>query len=185
MPNLDFYALGDDYRLIFDFVFQQPGWTLRESGSRVGEPIRVFTSTVELLRARPTAQHQRFVLWAPEMRGRVTSDRIDFEPETARRLGGTHRFASRGWGLISLSTGLTNARGLTNCHTNHNTEKRALKWAPTYPEYEAVDEWDWAAVQRVSSKLNRHIAKIASSKLGSRPVLPAAHDAAVSGVKLC
>jgi hypothetical protein len=40
MPNCDFYAAGDDFCSILDFVFAQPGWTLVELASLPDQPLR-------------------------------------------------------------------------------------------------------------------------------------------------
>lgn len=186
MPNLDFYALGNDHRLFLEFVFLQPGWTLRDMVSPYEQPIRVFTSASDLLNAREVgAKPQHFVLWSPEMGGRVTHRRVNFTLEASAKVGATHRFEASGWGLIQLYTGFVrDGLGLAPSHTNHNSAARAAKWHSTYEEWGRPEDWDWTAVQRISARLNRYIAKVAQSKSGSRPVLPDAHDAVARGMKL-
>lgn len=183
MPNLDFYALGDDYRLVFDFIFAQPGWNLREMYSRLEQPIRVFTSTAEILAATdPDAKAEHFALWSPQMGAAVEERRIDFDAATVAKYNATHRFEATGWGLIQLYTTRPTARGLGASHTNHNSEKRAQAWEPVANQ--AVTPWDFTEVKRISSRLNRYIARISTDKIGSRPILPAAHEARKNGLAL-
>ena len=61
-------------------------------------------------------------------------------------------------------------------HTNHNSEKRAVKWQKTYPEMGKAEEWNWQEVNKVSRQLNSHIRKRAVSKIGTRPVLENANN---------
>lgn len=186
MPSLGFYALGSDRARVLEFIFEQPGWTLRDMSSPPGQPIRVFASASDVLSAREVgAKPQQFVLWSPEMGGHVSHERIDFTPAAAAKVGATHRFAVRGWGMIQLYTGFRHGElGLAPSHTSHNSVARAEKWHRTYREMGPPDAWDWAAVRRISSRLNRRIATLARSKAGSRPILPAAHDAVARGLQL-
>lgn len=177
MPNCDFYALPPDSEAILDFVFSNPGWRLLEAYSEPDQELRTFTSIGDVTLAFDlTCQHTHLMLYAPEMRGHVAAKRIDLKPGA---LGSaTFRYSLDGWGLIQLLFEAPRKNELAASHTNHNSQKRAERWAPTYPENARyVAEWDWAAVTRVSSRLVRHIRRLGASKVGSRPVLPAALEA--------
>jgi hypothetical protein len=120
------------------------------------------------------------MLYAPEMRGHVTPRRINLKPGVLGNA--TFRYAANGWGLIQLCFEAPREEKLEASHTNHNSQKRAEGWAPTYPkDAKYVATWDWAAVTRVSGRLVRHIRGLQADMLGSRPVLPAAFQAQRDG----
>ena len=185
MPNCDFYAHGDDFREVLGFVFDQPGWVLHELSSRFDSPVVVFSSLDAVFSRCPVGQTSvHFQLYAPEMRGRVIHKRVDFKPGAVE--GATHKFYTEGWGLIQLYLGFERPEGISHSHTNHNSAERAQTWAAT-PATGALDDprlWDWKAVSRTSGRLNRFIKKLASSKLGSRPILPGAEAESTRGKKL-
>ena len=181
MPNCDFYALSGDSQQVLDFVFAQPGWILYELASRHDLPLRHFQSTRAVADAFDLSKHDVYLhLHARDMRGRVYEKRVDFNPGAVP--GATGRYDSHGMGLIQLYFVAPRAGHLKASHTNHNTEARARRWEPTYAdEPDRVDDWDWQAVARTSSRLNRFIRKTALSKFESRPILPAAHAACAEG----
>ena len=185
MPNCDFYALPADCTRVLDFIFEQPGWVLHELASEVDAPIRTFSSTQAVLATYPLCERSLyFQLYSAEMRGTVLHRKITFTPGAVP--GASFRHNTDGWGLIQLYLGVLRAdASLTACHTNHNSLKRALKWASTIPDQGAVAAWDWAAVERTSRRLVRFIRKIAPSKQFTRPVLPAAHTAQAAGQVSC
>lgn len=83
------------------------------------------------------------------------------------------RYRVSGWGLIQLYLGgmNENEKTLIHSYTNHNSEKRAIKWQETSPEMGRADKWDWQEVNKVSRNLNSYIRKLSVSKIGSRPIL--------------
>jgi len=181
VPNCDFYALKDDVRSVLDFVFSQPGWTLYELASRHDSALRQFSTTEEVLDAFDLAHEDVYLhLYAPEMAGRVYEKRVLFTPNAVPHA--TYRHDSHGWGLIQLYfIGPRNGK-LKASHTNHNSEARARRWEPTYAdEPDRVNDWNWQAVTRTSSRLNRFIRSKGSPQLGSRPILPAAFEANLQG----
>jgi hypothetical protein len=87
----------------------------------------------------------------------------------------TFRFECGGWGLIQLLFVVHHHGMLDLSHANHNTEKRAAKWADVDADRLAdPDDWDWKEVTRQSGRLNRAIRALAVDKIGSHPVLPEA-----------
>jgi hypothetical protein len=188
VPNCDFYALAPDLIDVLDFVFAQPGWLLVELASRNDQPLRSFHATREVLDGFPAFSSLRrsmhFNLYSEAMGGKVTSRRIDFTPGAVP--GATFRYDSGGWGLIQLYFGALRDGRLSNCHTNHNSERRASNWEPTYADrLDPANTWNWAEVTRTSGRLNRFLRRMAPGKLRSRPVLQAAWEAQSTGeVKL-
>ena len=113
-------------------------------------------------------------LWPTAASGKVETTRYGLNPESCA--GATFRHRITGWGLIQLQLGGVRDRSVVHSHTNHNSRERVLKWALPDHEMGDPDDWDWAVVRSTSSKLNRFIRKIATSKIGSRPVLPEASN---------
>lgn len=184
MPNCDFYALASDLAEVLDFVFAQPGWSLVELASRHDQPLRTFHATSEVLHGFPSFMDlsipEHFHLYSEAMGGQVMSRRITFTPGAVP--GATFRYDSHGWGLIQLYFGKLRDGRLSNCHTNHFSERGARKWEPTYADGpERVDAWNWREVSRTSGALNRFIRRTATGKLHSRPVLRAAWEAQAKG----
>ena len=111
--------------------------------------------------------------------------RIDLRP--GKVLGGaTFRYRCEGSGLIQLDLGPVVDAGsdLRRSHTNHSTEKRALKWTEVTPDAGDPGQWDWTLVTRTSSKLNRPIRGMAVRKIGPWPVLPTVCTAHRGGMLL-
>jgi hypothetical protein len=183
MPNCDFYAAGGDFRIVLDFVFEQPGWILVELASVPDQPLRRFESSQALLDAYDLEQSYAYMhLYAPELSGGISERAITFRPGAVGDAKG--RTVSEGWGLIQLYLSGSQGGLIRLSHTNHNSETRARSWERTHPELGLVSAWDWREVSRASSRLNRHIRRSAVAKSGSRVVLPEAATRAAQGVEL-
>jgi hypothetical protein len=175
VPNLDFFAARPDLDALLDFVFDETECQVFESYSTPGHPLVKFASTAEVLHMFDSSGgvHLGLMLYADAMKGRYRIRRFDLKrelfPDTP------WRETVEGWGLIQLElNGVRNGR-LEHCHTNHNSEARALKWEATYPDFPPVQEWDFGAVSRISSRINRHVrTRLAVAKVGSRPLLAGA-----------
>ena len=173
MPNCDFYAAGTDLGDVLEYVFTRNECQVFETYSPIGQELVEFTSFEQIAARYPvgtvrhTAPSVLLALVPPGARRLVTKRRIDLES------GGT-RYTLEGWGIIHLHLGGVGPKGLVHSHTNHHSEKRARAWAATAPHLEPVEAWDWKEVAAISNRLNAHIRRLAVSKIGSRPVLPAA-----------
>lgn len=176
MPNCDFYAAGEDFRRILDFVFDQRGWTLVELASLPDEPLRRFGSSDEVLSAYDLDKSDALMqLHAPEMGGSVVERPIVFRPGAMGTAVG--RTNAEGWGLIQLFLRATRDGVIGLSHTNHNSQTRARAWAPVaYPHLGAVDGWNWQEVERVSRRLNHQVRRLAVDRSGSRVILPGAAE---------
>jgi hypothetical protein len=183
MPNCDFYAAGDDFRIVLDFVFDQPGWMLVELASMPDQPLRSFESTRAVLDAYDLEQSDALLhLYAPELGGGIFERPITFRPGAVGAAKG--RTSSEGWGLIQLYLSGGRDGLIRPSHTNHNSETRARSWEPMYPDLGPVGAWDWPEVSRASGRLNRHIRRSAVQKSGSRVILPEAAARAAQGAEL-
>ena len=129
MPNLDFYAVDDDQTAVLAAVFDLGLFRVFEAYSEPDRDLREFRTSEEVPNS-PNGRHLMLhVLGSgPEPSAR----RIDLRPGA---LGGaTFRYCCEGWGLIQLLFGgLVGEQELQWSHTNHNTEKRASKWAGVGP----------------------------------------------------
>jgi hypothetical protein len=185
MPNCDFYALREDLRRVLDFVFEHSACRVFEHYSPCDSPLAEFRSTAEVEARYPLgvcAGRAPSVLLQllPESAGELVVERASLNPEKCN--GATFRYIASGWGLIQLQLGGASPWGIVVSHTNHNSEKRALAWEPTYADILGpASSWRWASVESSSRRINAHIRKVASRKIGSRPVLPSAASAIESG----
>lgn len=172
MPNLEFYALGDDWPAVLETVFDLGLFRVFESDSEPDGELREFHAPEEVPQGR---QGRSLALFAIGAGPGPLAKRIDFLPGV--HPDATFRYCCEGWGLIQLYHGAADGtRTLRLSWTNHNTEKRAVAWSATLPRLGDPAEWKWAAVTSASGRLNRAIRRMAVSKIGSHPVLPHAAD---------
>ncbi|MEM9196010.1 MAG: hypothetical protein AAGF12_42990, partial [Myxococcota bacterium] len=134
MPRLSFYATEVDLAPVVEFVLDD-GCELFESNSRLGERIQRWTEPSAVLKALAEAPFSSLYLqlYRPSMRGNVVVRRFDVSVNAAEGAL-PWRETSQGWGLIQLHLHLPKDGRLGPCSTNHNSEARARKWAPLYPE---------------------------------------------------
>jgi hypothetical protein len=187
MPNIDFYAAGADFFPVLTYLFEQSACRVFESYSPLGEEIAEFKSIDDLSARYPigvcrgSGPSVLLQLVPPSASHQFSIRRISLQPELCD--GNTFRYAVEGWGLINLHLGGIGPQGLVNSHSNHNTEARARKWLETHRELGPIELWNWQEITAVSSALNRFIRiKLATYKLGSRPVLPEAAAAFAAGL---
>jgi hypothetical protein len=187
LPNCDFYAASGDFEPILRFVFDDLRCRVLEAYSDFDKDLREFSSFAEIVKAtnlgdcRNSTPSCFLVLWPVEASDQVRIRRFKLNPSSGL---GTHRHVAEGWGLISLQFGGLRKMELHPSHTNHNTEKRATKWADTLGHSMGDPKsWNWNVVTRTSEKLNRRIRSLAVAKMGSRSVLPAAKLAFDAGAR--
>ncbi|MBM4781216.1 MAG: hypothetical protein GQE15_26315 [Archangiaceae bacterium] len=183
MPNCDFYAAGDDFHLIVDFVLRETSCRVFELTSRPNTRVREFRSADALVSIRRAGAPwpPLLVLWPVSANPNVRFRRVNVAAQGRRRAW--WREEPEGWGLIQLYLVGPRGRSLSPSHTNHNTAERAARWRSTYPDLDAPSSWDFGAVTRESSRLNRFIRSQAVLKYGSRPVLPGAAALFEAGVE--
>ena len=93
----------------------------------------------------------------PRANGFFLKERIDLVPEKCN--GATFRFSAGGWGLIHFQLRLKE-NGMT-CDIKANSEKRALAWEHTHPEFKSPELWNWKEVQSQCRRLKRILKKCA------------------------
>ena len=181
MPNCDFFACGDDHRVILQHIFDNLPCRMFELSSRFDTELAEFSSLEDIenhfeIEDWSANEHSTLLLtlYAANAGGALRFSRTILDSSQCD--GATFQYSCDGWGLIQLYLESPQHGSLRNSHTNHNSEKRARDWASTYPELGDPAEWDWAAVASFSRKLNRFIRKCGVSKFGSRAVLPDAFE---------
>lgn len=189
MPNCDFYAVGKDHKLILDFVFSLDDCEVYELSSPVDQTVAQFRSTDDIqnrykIQSWDTRFEQSIHLqvYPRDACGQIVFEKVVF---SANYKGpGSFRYNSSGWGLIQLYLESPRNKRLRPSHTNHNSEKRALAWEQTYPEFGPAAKWHWPAIKRWSRSLNRFIQKNGVAKHYSRVLLPEAKRLSEAGIEL-
>src|SRR5262249_45957066 len=185
VPNCDFYAASGDFEPILQFVFESMDCRVFEANSRADHDLREFSSWEELVGSTDLELGNCalcfLMLWPVKASSQIRIRRIELDPATR---SGKYRHTLEGWGLISLRLGGMTEMKLHPSHTNHNSEKRARKWADVYKDRMGdPSDWNWDMVTRTSAKLNRRIHSLATAKINSRPVLAAAKEALDAGAR--
>lgn len=168
MPLLRFLAAREELPSLVEAVFRVEAFRVFEAFSAPEEPLRRFESPGEIpLPAKGVHLALHPVDAGPEPLIR----RIELRGPSARV-----RWSCEGWGLVFLHLvpSATGGGRLLAGTVNHNSERRALRWAPHYPEYGDPASWDWRAVTRASRRLNGAIERLSAHRDARGAVLPAA-----------
>lgn len=187
MPNCDYYGFGEDHRLVLEYLLDQ-NCEVYDLASDPGEKVTKFSAISDFKERFGFSNWDKIgrtihlQIWPKDAGGSVTKKKVSLkyvsEPTKA------FRYRTEGWGLIQLYLESPIDDILRPSHTNHNSEKRAMKWSSTYSEMGAPEEWDWKFVNSFSRKLNHFIRKSAVEKRGSRAFLPSAAAQFESGTIL-
>ncbi len=182
MGNLDFFAARGDLHEVLAFVFAETDFRVFESYSRFGEKLREFRSLAAICDAFPIGKDPHgngyavtLQLWSPSVMKRPRTCRIKLDPKTCA--GHTVRYNIEGWGLAQLYLGGVYKKIVTKSHFGHNSAKRAASW-------NSEDGVDWKALEQLSGRFRRHVAKLSAAKAPGRPILPAALALARKGYEL-
>ena len=149
--------------LIAAAVFSKPGAEVLEAYSDYDREPLEFRSATELADyAKEKVLKQRALAFVfvryPDMRGSAILETIHLRPGAVANH--KRRYTWQGWGLISVQL-----QGGGSSHppsrVSASSKARALKWAPTQPEWAAPTTWDWNAVQRHTRRLQRVLNKVA------------------------
>lgn len=189
MPNCDFWAFGDDHRVILDYIFAAGECRVFESYSVPDQELVEFRSLIDFQdRFRieswddGPSETMLLQLYPNGACGKFMINRFALDPRKCN--GATFRYRCEGWGLVQLYLEAPYRNVLRESHTNHNSDKRAAAWEATYPEFGPASDWNWQVLTSFSRHLNRFIHKVAVDKIGSRVVLPNAKRFLASTGKL-
>ena len=174
VANLDFYALGDDLRRLFQFLYAETDVVPYELGSKPEQDARQFASLQELEAAFSLGTYRAgyLQLWSPSVMARPVIRRVELKTP-----GHSFRYAVEGAGLIQLY--LDGARDGIVYHTHYGHWNEAgAKERSIHP----AKDCDWRALSKLSGRIQRHIrGKLAAAKLYARPVLHQAFSAVQQG----
>ena len=151
--------------LVADAIFAKGGPTVVEAWSEFGSEPRHFVSAAEI-RAYATEKRRgksgsvHLALHYPDTAGQLVQKRVSLNPASCD--GFTHRFTFEGWGLIWVYLHLVGSN-TADSFVSANTQKRAEKWAATYPEQGSPSIWYWPAVSSHCRRL-RNALKSASNQ---------------------
>lgn len=104
--------------------------------------------------ADPKGLAHLFIVY-PEMKGKARLKKIKFNPKQVPEH--RYRYTWDGWGMITVQI-VGSDFGMSS-NIRANSEARAKKWAPTYPEFESPSTWDWKVVTKHKNRLKRVLKK--------------------------
>jgi hypothetical protein len=178
MANLDFYAVSDDLQSLLAFLFAETDVVIYELSSRHNGELRSFRGVTELTEAFDLggSRTTHLMLWSPSVMAHPLIRRI----EATQAPTPFFRCNIGRAGLIQFYLGGVQDGVIHHSHFGHWNEARA-KYLPD----DLVSDCDWAALRRVSGKIQRHIrGRCATFKLHSRPILHQAWDMVQQGYGL-
>lgn len=142
--------------LIADAIFNEESAEVLEAYSDFDQESIQLRSAKDLctyaLSRRISNGYLHLAVRYPDMAGKLTKARIELDPSKCG--GHTYRYQAQGWGLVWVYLKLSPAGGLES-FISANSEKRAVAWAPAYPEMEAPSTWQWLPVARHLRRLRR------------------------------
>lgn len=143
-------------------IFEVPGAAVFEAYSDFDKEPRQFASANELGRyikdaiSAPSGMAHVFVVY-PDMAGRAVRKMIRLDPVKIPEHA--IRYTWEGWGLISVQLGTGTDPYSASCVTA-NSEKRATKWASTYPDLPPPKTWNWKCVKSHVRRLQRVLKQV-------------------------
>ena len=124
--------------------------------------LRMFHSSAEVMRYIDEVKNKKenlayLSIHYPAAGGYIKIKKINLIQKKCK--GAKLRYSAEGWGLIQFQLWIKE-NGFT-CDIGVNSEKRALKWEPTYPELKSPGLWEWKEVQKQCQRLKRVLKKSA------------------------
>ncbi|HEX6045135.1 MAG TPA: hypothetical protein VFZ22_11650 [Pyrinomonadaceae bacterium] len=174
MANLDFYALGEDLRRLFEFLYSETDVVAYELSSEFDREPRCFRSLAEVEGAFSLGTHGagHLQLWSPSVMERPVIRRIELKVP-----GHSFRYAVEGAGLMQLYLDGVKDGVIYHTHFGHWNEAGARQRS-----MHSADDCNWRALANLSGAIQRHIRrKLASAKLYARPILEQALSAVEDG----
>lgn len=183
MVSFKFFALQEDQKAIFDFIFKQTDMCVYESYSEYNKELRKFVSFEELLEAYDVGFDKYgkgnsilLQLWSPSVAENPEIKRISLSLELYPEY--TFRYRIEGLALVQLYLGGVHESIVTMSYFGHFNEKSAKKWG-------ATENINWDVLKKLSNKIQHHIcSRLSVVKASGYPVLPAAYKLAQLGYVL-
>jgi hypothetical protein len=177
MAVCDFYALGDDLRQIFRYVFAETDIVAYELSSDPERPPRQFHSLTEIESAFLLGSYRagHVQLWSPAASVPPVIRRVEIKYPTP-----TFRYAVEGAGLMQFYLDGKKDGIIYHTHFGHWNEAGARQRS-IHP----ADDCDWPVLAKLSRKIQYHIRrKLAAATFYARPVLSQALEAVDGGDEL-
>jgi hypothetical protein len=174
MALCDFYALGDDLRQIFQYLFSETDIVAYELGSQPERSPAQFHSLAEIECAYSLGSYRagHLQLWSPSASRQPIFQRVDIKYPSP-----TFRYAVEGAGLIQFYLDGRKDGIVYHTHLGRWNEAGARQRS-IHP----ADDCDWRALARLFRKIQYHIRrKLAAASLYACPVLPQALEAVDGG----
>ncbi len=167
--QFNFFATDQDLLQVWRWMFDFPGMRILESHSKPDQPNDWFDCWSEI-EARLQKGNRHLTAWPADVGGSPRWEKVTFNQETQRKLGGKGRTVLRSAAFIDYiwlgeQCGCLGASSLT-CWSEKGAAQRS-----DLPE-DMIDEVDWKAFRSVFSKIQRLIRGSASHKLYAAPIMP-------------
>lgn len=187
MAQMDFYALKEDIRSLFHFVFEETDLEVFEVHSEADSALRHFRSFHDLDRAfhlgidkSGNASEVRLALWSPSVSAKPEPTVINLDPRMEHHFRYTLQKSATG--LIMLNFGGDHEGMITESCCFHSNEAGAR-----YKRVKDAEVINWTKLARISGKIQRHVrSKMAVAKVKglARVVLPQAFASLCAGLTL-
>jgi hypothetical protein len=187
MAQMDFYALKEDIRSLFHFIFEETDLEVFEMHSQFDATLRHFRSFHDLDRAfnvgtdrSGTASEAHLALWSPSVSVKPEPTLLKLAPRMAQHF--RYTLETSATGLIMLNLG--------GNHDGMITESCCFHWNETGARCKGAKDVDlikWSQLTRTAGKIQRHVrGKMAVAKVRglSRVVLPQAFASLHAGLSL-
>ena len=177
MTQRSFFARGDDLKAVMSFVFDQREITVYEGYSRYDTELRVFRSVEDLGAAYDLSGTSSVLL-------RLWSHAVSKPPNIQRfelkMPGYSFRHVVEDMGLMQIDVPKQDEDDLRYATFSHWNEPGAReRFGP------AADAYDWAALRKVSGRIQRHIFnRLASAKLFNCAILKDAYASLAQGKRI-
>ncbi len=187
MAQIDFYALKEDIRSLFHFIFEETDMEVFEMYSDFDAALRHFPSFYDLNRAfnlgvdkLGNATEVHLALWSPSVSAKPEPTLLNLAPRMEHHF--RYTLEESATGLIMLNLG--------GDHEGMITESCCFHWNEAGARHKGAKDVDvikWAQLTRIAGKIQRHVrSKMAVAKVKglSRVVLPKAFAALNGGLTL-
>jgi hypothetical protein len=187
MAQMDFYALREDIRSLFHFIFEETDLEVFEMNSELDAALRHFRSFHDLDRAFHlgvdkfgNASETHLALWSPSVSAKPEPTLVNLDPRMEHHF--RYTLEESATGLIVLHLGGDHEGMITeSCCFHWNEAGARCKGAKD------VDSIRWSRLARISGKIQRHVrGKMAVAKVRglARVVLPQAFASLHGGLTL-
>jgi len=144
-------------------IFEEPAVAYQDYSDFDSE-LQKYDSNLQLLDAVNQAvsldRHSaNFAIYYPQAKGFIFEERKTLNPDKCD--GATYRYVLNGWGLVMLQVDFRQMPTV-EVNVSVNSEKRAVTWSHTHPEFKDPASWDWKYIEKQARRTIRVLRKCAS-----------------------